>query len=95
MLYGRDPPSAAGAFVATGARDNVSNAAPELCARVRDYSEIPIGVGYTSDVDQVETLLMQCATAHPKVLKAFQKIEKPYLIALRRCERGDRNAQHE
>jgi len=29
----------------TGARDTVSNLAPELCARVREYSEIPIGVG--------------------------------------------------
>lgn len=29
----------------TGARDAVSNAAPELCARVREYSDIPLGVG--------------------------------------------------
>ena len=29
----------------TGARDTVSNLAPELCARVREYSDIPIGVG--------------------------------------------------
>ena len=36
---------AASTMGVTGARDNVSNAAPELCARVRDYSEIPIGVG--------------------------------------------------
>ena len=29
----------------TGARDAVSDMAPELCARVREYSDIPIGVG--------------------------------------------------
>lgn len=29
----------------TGARDNVSSAAPELCKRVRAHSDIPIGVG--------------------------------------------------
>ncbi|WP_331436073.1 tryptophan synthase subunit alpha [Gordonia sp. w5E2] len=29
----------------TGARDAVSDAAPELCARVREYSDIPLGVG--------------------------------------------------
>ncbi|WP_235831279.1 tryptophan synthase subunit alpha [Gordonia zhaorongruii] len=29
----------------TGARATVSNAAPELCSRVREYSDIPIGVG--------------------------------------------------
>lgn len=29
----------------TGARDEVSNLAPELCARVREHSDIPIGVG--------------------------------------------------
>ncbi|MFT4087455.1 MAG: tryptophan synthase subunit alpha [Gordonia sp. (in: high G+C Gram-positive bacteria)] len=36
---------AASTMGVTGARDNVSNAAPELCARVREYSDIPIGVG--------------------------------------------------
>ncbi|MBM7367185.1 tryptophan synthase subunit alpha [Gordonia hydrophobica] len=36
---------AASTMGVTGARDRVSNAAPELCARVREYSEIPIGVG--------------------------------------------------
>ena len=30
--------------------------------------EMPVGVGYTSDVDQVEALLLQCAKAHPRVL---------------------------
>jgi tryptophan synthase alpha chain len=29
----------------TGARDAVSNAAPELVARVREISDIPVGVG--------------------------------------------------
>lgn len=29
----------------TGARDAVSNLAPELCARIREHSDIPIGVG--------------------------------------------------
>ncbi|KJR07085.1 tryptophan synthase subunit alpha [Gordonia sihwensis] len=36
---------AASTMGVTGARDTVSNAAPELCARVREYSDIPIGVG--------------------------------------------------
>lgn len=36
---------AASTMGVTGARNSVSNAAPELCARVRDYSDIPIGVG--------------------------------------------------
>ncbi|ALG85092.1 tryptophan synthase subunit alpha [Gordonia phthalatica] len=36
---------AASTMGVTGARDRVSNAAPELCARVREYSDIPIGVG--------------------------------------------------
>lgn len=36
---------AASTMGVTGARNAVSNAAPELCARVRDYSDIPIGVG--------------------------------------------------
>ena len=36
---------AASTMGVTGARDNVSNAAPELCARVQAYSDIPIGVG--------------------------------------------------
>ena len=36
---------AASTMGVTGARDAVSNAAPELCARVRDHSDIPIGVG--------------------------------------------------
>ncbi|EGD55938.1 tryptophan synthase subunit alpha [Gordonia neofelifaecis] len=36
---------AASTMGVTGARATVSNAAPELCARVREYSEIPIGVG--------------------------------------------------
>ncbi|MEZ5211171.1 tryptophan synthase subunit alpha [Gordonia sp. PP30] len=29
----------------TGARDAVDNLAPELCARIREHSDIPIGVG--------------------------------------------------
>ncbi|MFT4201510.1 tryptophan synthase subunit alpha [Gordonia sp. (in: high G+C Gram-positive bacteria)] len=29
----------------TGARDAVSDLAPELCGRIREYSDIPIGVG--------------------------------------------------
>jgi tryptophan synthase alpha chain len=29
----------------TGARDAVSNLAPELVARVREHSDIPVGVG--------------------------------------------------
>ncbi|MFT3715391.1 MAG: tryptophan synthase subunit alpha [Gordonia sp. (in: high G+C Gram-positive bacteria)] len=29
----------------TGARDQVSNLAPELCARIREVSDIPIGLG--------------------------------------------------
>ncbi|MCH5641499.1 MULTISPECIES: tryptophan synthase subunit alpha [unclassified Gordonia (in: high G+C Gram-positive bacteria)] len=36
---------AASTMGVTGARDAVSDAAPELCARVRAYSDIPIGVG--------------------------------------------------
>ncbi|GAC55940.1 tryptophan synthase alpha chain [Gordonia hirsuta DSM 44140 = NBRC 16056] len=36
---------AASTMGVTGARDSVSNLAPELCARVREYSDIPIGVG--------------------------------------------------
>ncbi|NMO04243.1 tryptophan synthase subunit alpha [Gordonia sp. TBRC 11910] len=36
---------AASTMGVTGARNAVSNAAPELCARVREYSDIPIGVG--------------------------------------------------
>ncbi|WP_026918978.1 tryptophan synthase subunit alpha [Gordonia shandongensis] len=36
---------AASTMGVTGARDAVSNAAPDLCARVREYSDIPIGVG--------------------------------------------------
>lgn len=36
---------AASTMGVTGARDTVSNAAPELCARVREHSNIPIGVG--------------------------------------------------
>ncbi|GAB10110.1 tryptophan synthase alpha chain [Gordonia araii NBRC 100433] len=36
---------AASTMGVTGARDAVSNMAPELCARVREYSDIPIGVG--------------------------------------------------
>lgn len=36
---------AASTMGVTGARDNVSSMAPELCARVREYSDIPIGVG--------------------------------------------------
>ncbi|MGV9710123.1 tryptophan synthase subunit alpha [Gordonia sp. NPDC003424] len=36
---------AASTMGVTGARDAVSNAAPELCARVRAHSDIPIGVG--------------------------------------------------
>lgn len=36
---------AASTMGVTGARSSVSNAAPELCARVREYSDIPIGVG--------------------------------------------------
>lgn len=36
---------AASTMGVTGARDAVSNLAPELCARVREYSDIPIGVG--------------------------------------------------
>lgn len=36
---------AASTMGVTGARDSVSSMAPELCARVREYSEIPIGVG--------------------------------------------------
>ncbi|MGV9672260.1 tryptophan synthase subunit alpha [Gordonia sp. NPDC003504] len=36
---------AASTMGVTGARTTVSNAAPELCARVREYSDIPIGVG--------------------------------------------------
>lgn len=36
---------AASTMGVTGARDRVSNAAPELCARVREYSDIPVGVG--------------------------------------------------
>jgi small-conductance mechanosensitive channel len=30
--------------------------------------EMPVGVGYSSDIDQVEALLLQCAKAHPRVL---------------------------
>ncbi|GGF30048.1 tryptophan synthase subunit alpha [Williamsia phyllosphaerae] len=36
---------AASTMGVTGARDAVSNAAPELCSRVRTHSDIPIGVG--------------------------------------------------
>lgn len=36
---------AASTMGVTGARSSVSNAAPELCARVRAHSDIPIGVG--------------------------------------------------
>ncbi|MGZ8180154.1 tryptophan synthase subunit alpha [Williamsia sp. SKLECPSW1] len=36
---------AASTMGVTGARDAVSDAAPELCARIRTHSEIPIGVG--------------------------------------------------
>ncbi|NLG46560.1 tryptophan synthase subunit alpha [Gordonia sp. (in: high G+C Gram-positive bacteria)] len=36
---------AASTMGVTGARSSVSNAAPALCARVREYSDIPIGVG--------------------------------------------------
>ena len=36
---------AASTMGVTGARNAVSDAAPELCARVRTYSDIPIGVG--------------------------------------------------
>ncbi len=36
---------AASTMGVTGARDAVSNMAPDLCARVREYSDIPIGVG--------------------------------------------------
>lgn len=36
---------AASTMGVTGARGAVSNAAPELCGRVREYSDIPIGVG--------------------------------------------------
>lgn len=36
---------AASTMGVTGARDAVSDMAPELCARVREYSDIPIGVG--------------------------------------------------
>ncbi|WOC13813.1 tryptophan synthase subunit alpha [Gordonia sp. MP11Mi] len=36
---------AASTMGVTGARSSVSNLAPELCARVREYSDIPIGVG--------------------------------------------------
>jgi tryptophan synthase alpha chain len=36
---------AASTMGVTGARDVVSDAAPELCARIRQHSDIPIGVG--------------------------------------------------
>ncbi|MFM9379244.1 tryptophan synthase subunit alpha [Gordonia sp. VNK21] len=36
---------AASTMGVTGARSSVSSMAPELCARIREYSEIPIGVG--------------------------------------------------
>ncbi|UAK39508.1 tryptophan synthase subunit alpha [Gordonia bronchialis] len=36
---------AASTMGVTGARDAVSDMAPELCRRVRDYADIPIGVG--------------------------------------------------
>ena len=36
---------AASTMGVTGARDAVSNAAPELVARVREVSDIPVGVG--------------------------------------------------
>lgn len=36
---------AASTMGVTGARDAVGDAAPELCARVREHSDIPIGVG--------------------------------------------------
>ncbi|MCF8605789.1 tryptophan synthase subunit alpha [Gordonia sp. HY442] len=36
---------AASTMGVTGARSSVSNMAPELCARVREHSDIPIGVG--------------------------------------------------
>lgn len=36
---------AASTMGVTGARDAVSDMAPELCRRVREYSDIPIGVG--------------------------------------------------
>ncbi|MGV9677190.1 tryptophan synthase subunit alpha [Nocardia sp. NPDC003482] len=36
---------AASTMGVTGARDTVSSTAPELCARVRAHSDIPIGVG--------------------------------------------------
>ncbi len=36
---------AASTMGVTGARDAVSDAAPELCARIRTHSDIPIGVG--------------------------------------------------
>ncbi len=36
---------AASTMGVTGARDSVSSMAPELCARIREHSQIPIGVG--------------------------------------------------
>lgn len=36
---------AASTMGVTGARDSVSTMAPELCARIRLHSDIPIGVG--------------------------------------------------
>lgn len=36
---------AASTMGVTGARDSVSSMAPELCARIREHSDIPIGVG--------------------------------------------------
>ena len=36
--------------------------------------EIPVGVGYTSDIDQVEALLLQCAKSHPRVLREPEPI---------------------
>ena len=36
---------AASTMGVTGARDAVSNAAPGLCKRIREHSDIPIGVG--------------------------------------------------
>jgi tryptophan synthase alpha chain len=36
---------AASTMGVTGARDAVSDAAPELCGRIREHSDIPIGVG--------------------------------------------------
>lgn len=75
---------AASTMGVTGARSTVSTAAPELCALVREYSDIPIGVGLGvrsgeqaaeiasyADGVIVGSALVTAATAGPDHLRAL------------------------